>query len=411
MKKHKIDEWRGCYPSAWKGKIVPEAITHPAKFSNKLIRRIYDHMIAEGWLKAGDMVIDPFGGVALGALDAMRHGLHWRGIELEPRFADLGRQNIAMWNKQFGTMPGWCQDAVLLRGDSRHLMEVLSGGDGVVSSPPYTSDALGHAGEPNEIDKKKRLYSRMAGNSYSGAVGSPPYADGAQHQGGDSLTSLEFMSAKQLTGIGLAGGVSSPPYSEARIGQESGQEHAGRGDQYGPTAGQLGAMKADGFDAAIASPAYTGNVQVEKNAKSIDLHKQWENYRNTGGMSTDPANLGNPTGADQTNFWMAARQIVDQVFMVLRPGAHAVWVVKGFVKNKQLVDFPGQWRQLCEAAGFVTVHEHHALLVNHKGSSHTLEGGIVEHKTEAKSFFRRLAESKGSPPIDYETVLCMEKPA
>ena len=30
--------------------------------------------------------------------------------------------------------------------------------------------------------------------------------------------------------------------------------------------------------------------------------------------------------------------------------------------------------------------------------------------TERKSFFRRLAESKGSPPIDWETVWCMKKP-
>ena len=47
----KIDLWEGCYPSRWKGLIVPDAITHPAKFSSKLIRRIYEHMIAEGWLK------------------------------------------------------------------------------------------------------------------------------------------------------------------------------------------------------------------------------------------------------------------------------------------------------------------------------------------------------------------------
>jgi len=79
------------------------------------------------------------------------------------------------------------------------------------------------------------------------------------------------------------------------------------------------------------------------------------------------------------------------------------------VKNKQLVDFPGQWRQLCEAVGFESVHEHHAMLVHHKGTSNTLEGGTVEHITESKSFFRRLAEKKGSPRIDYETVLCMVK--
>jgi len=113
----------------------------------------------------------------------------------------------------------------------------------------------------------------------------------------------------------------------------------------------------------------------------------------------------------ENDFWMAARVIVEQVFTVLAPGAHACWVVKGFVKNKQYVDFPDQWRQLCEAVGFVTVHEHRALLVNVKGTSRTFEGEDVVHKTEAKSFFRRIYEKKGGHRVDWETVWCMEKPS
>ena len=34
---------------------------------------------------------------------------------------------------------------------------------------------------------------------------------------------------------------------------------------------------------------------------------------------------------------------------------------------------------------------------------------MIEKKVERKSFFRRLAESKGSPPIDYEVVLIQER--
>jgi hypothetical protein len=69
-------------------------------------------MIEEGWLHPGDLVIDPFGGVALGALDAMRLGLRWRGVELEPKFAELGNQNIGFWNAQFSRMPHWCTDDI-----------------------------------------------------------------------------------------------------------------------------------------------------------------------------------------------------------------------------------------------------------------------------------------------------------
>lgn len=120
--------------------------------------------------------------------------------------------------------------------------------------------------------------------------------------------------------------------------------------------------------------------------------------------------------------------LVPEAFAILRPGAHAVWIVKAFVKDKQIVPFPDQWRQLCEAVGFVTVHEHHAWLVEEKGNATVLfnngdlNTGDVVHvvgtkkkrvrsaKTERKSFFRRLAEKKGSPRIDYETVFCMERP-
>src|SRR5688500_7420705 len=117
-----VDSWNGCYPSNWKGVIIPEAIAHPAKFSSRLIRRIYEHMIGQGWLHEGDTVLDPFGGVALGALDALRLGLRWRGVELEARFFELGNKNIGHWNAKFGTMPRWSGDAVLLNGDSRKLM-------------------------------------------------------------------------------------------------------------------------------------------------------------------------------------------------------------------------------------------------------------------------------------------------
>ena len=42
------------------------------------------------------------------------------------------------------------------------------------------------------------------------------------------------------------------------------------------------------------------------------------------------------------------------------------------------------------------------------------QGDIVpeafSHPAKQKSFFRRLTESKGSPRIDYESVVCLQKP-
>ena len=296
-------EWRGCYPSNWKGVVVTEAMAHPAKFSSKLIRRIYDHMLEEGWVTAGDSVVDPFGGVALGAFDAMRHGLHWTGIELEERFHKIGNANIDSWMTKYGGMRNW-GTARLLHGDSREMCHVLRAMKASeesyqisVSSPPYDESFKGEQ-EPYEV-----THDRMVKNGHD-----------VSKLGKNSYTS--------------------------RIG-------------YGKTDGQLG-------------------------------------------------------GAD--DFWLSARAIVEQVYQSLTPGGHACWVVKDYVQAKQIVPFSDQWRQLCEAVGFETLHEHRAMLVHHKGRQGLLEGGTKEIKTESKSFFRRLAEKKGSPRIDWEVVWCMRKP-
>jgi hypothetical protein len=101
--------------------------------------------------------------------------------------------------------------------------------------------------------------------------------------------------------------------------------------------------------------------------------------------------------------------IVSEAFALLKPGGLAVWVVKAFVRDKQLVDFPGQWRSLCEACGFEPLEEIHAMLT--KEESHpSLFGGEHKKVKERKSFFRRLAEKKGSPKIDFEVVYIMQKP-
>jgi hypothetical protein len=469
------DIWEGCYPSQWKGMIVPDAMAHPAKFSSRLIRRIYEHMIDEGWLKRGDTVIDPFGGIALGALDAMRLGLRWRGIELEAKFVGLGKQNIELWNKKFSRMPQWSGDAVLFQGDSRKLYSIINCPelyeraqmeDALVSSPPYKNEIEGgglNINKPASFRGVLREGSLSMGvsdgnlgvmddNNFEGAVSSPPYnlpmsqdhngkrggtrgttpsEDGAFVKYGNTKGQLEGMASSD---IGFNAAISSPPFRHSEGGTPEPKpggvideglyaRHAAgnsAANGYGVSDGQLANMGKGDFEGAVSSPPYEAGVVKDRRSDLEKSRMEAKGYKPAGsaGMTGDRL-LGEAYGhgdgqlADETgdDFWMAARIIVEQVYMALTPGAHACWVVKGFVKNKAYVDFPDQWRQLCEAVGFVTLHEHRASLVHRKGSSMTLEGGTVEHKTESKSFFRRLAEKKGSPRIDYETVWCMVKPA
>lgn len=350
------DDWYGLYGEGWQGEIVPEAFAHPAKFSRALIRHIYRHLLDEGLVQPGDTVVDPFGGVALGSLDAMRCGLHWTGVELEPRFVDLGQQNIDRWLAQYAPhFPGW-GTARLVQGDSRELARVLSAAGACVSSPPY-AESLGNA------DRSGIDWSKQTDRDTS----HPHGWNGTRY--GITKGNLGNLPPGDLGGAmreGAAASVTSPPFEESLSGK-----------------GKCPDTRPDG------TPFGEG--------RSITLAD----------YGTSPGNIGNDTG---TTFWTAARDIVAQLYQVLRPGAPAVFVVKSFVRKGERVDFPGQWRQLCEACGFEAWHEHRAWVVEDRGSQWTLDGNLEHKEIKRCSFFRRLAEAKGSPKIDWETVLCMVKP-
>src|SRR5574341_1305437 len=192
------DDWRNCYRDGWSGLIVPDAFTHPAKFSRNLIARIYDHCRDQDWLTVGDTVLDPFGGVALGALDAMRLGCSWVGIELEEKFVRLGEQNIALWHRRYHRLPNWGM-AKLLQGDSRKLLAWGFAGrkaECVVGSPPYsasetTTSIIGETREEwyAKRNSEGRRYSKqnpsnlgnLPDHGFDAAIGSPPFL--AQERG------------------------------------------------------------------------------------------------------------------------------------------------------------------------------------------------------------------------------------
>lgn len=432
----KIDEWRGLYKESWKGLISDEAFAHPAKFSRALIQRIYDHVIEEGWASKGNSVVDPFGGVALGAFPAMQHGLMWYGCELEEKFVTLGNQNIALWNERYSRMPNW-GSARLLQGDSSKLIEVLSAADCCVSSPPYASGEKGHPSlgsvnkdewgkDGRDITRRRGLtgeygastgqLAEMKEGDHGLVVSSPPYVAISPEKSSKSVDYRKQYETYRSQG----GGASFEKFVAT-------QELHSQG--YGKSAGQLSAMSAGSFDAAVSSPPWEKGAEgVLRKAKfkdpeafAVEMAKRSKTNGSHGASAeaylaqierdagktygNSDGQLGQQSGE---TFWSASRLILEQLHQVIVPGGHAVFVVKAFVRNKQVVDFPGQWAQLCEAVGFRLLHDHHALLTEHYGT----QCGFDEDKrltVERKSFFRRLAESKGSPRIDHENVLCFER--
>ena len=475
--------WHNCYSDNWNGVIVAEAFAHPAKFARGLIRRIYEHMRDSGYIAPGDRVIDPFGGIAAGAVDAMSMGLHWYGCELEPRFVALGNANIDKWQRDLAMLGDRVGTARLVQGDSRYLASLLGGGmAATISSPPYS----GADGEGKTTDRDnrrlaaigredliKRLSTEFRGGkgygmevpgqlgtmrngNFAAAVSSPPYATGerghpslgsvnkdAWGKDGRDIAARRGLNAEygstsgQLADMSegvFAAAVSSPPYADAvnGTGEGPGARHdpihhngdnahkVSSANGYGATPGNLGNLSGDGFRAAVSSPPYEAGVNDSRNGGGID-HDKFANPNKhvpragAVGANTvaafkygsDPANIGNDTG---DTFWAAARAIVEQTYAVLRPGGYAAWVCKDFVRRGQRVPFSDQWQQLCVAVGFEPVERIYAMLVDDHGDQLDIFGGSHARRIERKSFFRRLAEKKGSPRIDHEDVIIMRKP-
>src|SRR3990167_1547938 len=247
------DTWRGCYKRGWGRELVPEAFSHPAKISFSLAERIYAHIAAEGWIAEDATVLDPFAGIGGCAYHALKHGLHFIGIELEPKFVDLAAQNVALWNRRYaGRFARWGM-AQVIQGDSRRLADVVHKAGGVVSSPPFagivaTQDpdflTTGEQGKTNPSKSNMPNYGSTPGNlgnlratdaGFSAAVSSPPYAESMEHAGG-----IDPNKSKHVGG----------PHSQMNNSDT----------RYGQAPGQLAAMRADGFDSAVSSPPYEASL-------------------------------------------------------------------------------------------------------------------------------------------------------
>ncbi|MEE9365490.1 MAG: hypothetical protein V3W44_02290 [Dehalococcoidales bacterium] len=631
-------DWYGLYAGGWRKEISDESFSHPAKFARGLIGRIYRHALKQGYIKPGDTILDPFGGVGLGAVDALRHGVHWRGVDLEQPFVDLGAGcdctgiSPSDWARFYGRwkqaryLDGrhWCPwciseagvvldepptpqagqaqavrrariaelsekhnrrvpkydplplpdggyvrrptqltifdkvdspsyernsgriprtgphhftgnlelfarryardgaTAALVQGDSRELGKVLGEADGVISSPPFQSSQKAQdIGFFCEVQRKWRpksggshpssrgVYAPSADNlgdlpatsaQFNAAIGSPPYAGQTIHGGGGIDTEKvkraggRNSQASAMDDYGDTRGqlgempegphaavIGSPPYAEslssddpdkrgglfrdpkrrndktltAEYGQSKGQlevmkvisslpyaesldrgtvdktarvklaarrgissaavspidmEQVGKRDQeYGDTPGQLGVMR------VVPSPPWEASVSTMEAenakryggwAKNTDGSNRLARSLTGGGYGSAPDQLGKENGTD---FWTAARQIMEQVAQALAPGAVAIWVLGGFVRDWKYVDFPDQWRRLGEACGFKSLEWIRAWKVESLGAQYTLEGKLEKLIIRRKTFFRITNERKGSPPVDFEVVLVQRR--
>jgi hypothetical protein len=359
---------------------------------------------------------------------------------LEKTFVDLTTKNIALHARKLAALG--CPQPVIIQGDSRRLCEILQEADLIVSSPPYAE-----------------LGANTKGHGIKGAAGSIGHgckADQAEY--GTSPGQLGAMRPGSIDCV-----LSSPPFMENNVNigavgntlaqRQQIHDSKPRKDSYGTTAGQLGAMKPGSIDCVLASPPYSEGLTQGGGQRTETTNSGAGGDIVPRHYGTTPGNLGNLKPGDVSlicssppyekaetggklppdkypqiggkifgyrqehqgcsegqlgnsqgpTFWEAARDIVAQCLQILRPGGVAIWVVKDFVRAKKRVDFTGDWRKLCEAAGFTTLHEHHAMLYKeHRFRS--IWGEEIIRRTNRASFFRTLANNKAGWAAYWEIV-------
>ncbi len=330
----------------------------------RLVRWLFE----TGAVEKGDTLLDPFGGISTTAIAGTSAGLKVVTCELEERFYRLGLDNMEI-HRRVWEAAGDPQPTCLL-GDSRRLAEVAG---------PVLAQCV---------------------------LSSPPYA-GSITAGGDQFGLLH--------GIKNGGGLEARN-DKGSIGVSS--------KEYGTTPGQLGAMPPGNLppgdalaSGVVSSPPYESSMESGDKKAHIDFSKcsdgrkvpkltaGWQGQRSESyGLSE--GQMGLESGE---TFWSAAKQIVFQCHLLLKPGATTCWVVKSYVKAGKIVPFPDQWAALLEATGFRVTHRIRCHLVSETREADLFGGETVKRK-ERKSFFRRLHEKKSPHTrIDFEEIVVAVK--
>ncbi len=414
----KVLTWQNCYRDNWNGLIVPEAYTHPAKFAPGLIRRIYQHCLEQGYLRKGDTVADPFGGIGGGGIMAAPMGIKWVGCELEQKFVDLALHNFALHAHAWQTM-GYPMP-VIVQGDSRHLSDVLGQADCCVTSPPHGDTNPAQSSSGINIEKQWETYRAQGGGMSLGKFRKQQ----EKHSGGygSSEGQIGCMKSGSVEAV-----ITSPPYAETIQSGAPGidWDKAGRPDRtkssknrhhpmstdeyvYSPNPHNIGNLRAGDVAAVVTSPPFSepgsqpvGNcpskpVRSKLKAMGIDNPQP---YGFTKGQ------IGQEVAE---SYWQAVADVYRECFKILKPGGVMCVVLKAYIKQGRRVPLPMQTLKLLIHLGFTPLERIKAMLVEE-----TITPGLfgnITKKTERKSFFRRLAEKKGSPEINWEEVLVVRKP-
>lgn len=300
----------------------------------------------------------------------------------------------------------------------------------VISSPPYSDIAAGAGGLNTKPAKKP---GQCSGRNPASASQTVNWSKELMHYG-----TTDGQIAKLKPGD-VDAVVASPPYADSTRGNDtdgidwnkakptkptSGNHQApGKsvsGD-YGATEGQIGALKVGPVEAVVTSPPWEDEThggcpgsRLKAPPTSGKGHSASLAARERQAQKDEGRVYGDSVGqigvTSGETYWQAVDAVYRACFRTIKPGGVIVLVVKDYVKAKKRVPLCDDTARLLEHIGFSVIERIHAMLVKETTHDDLFPGQSTVEKKERKSFFRRLAEKKGSPKIDFEEVIIARRP-
>lgn len=217
-------------------------------------------------------------------------------------------------------------------------------------------------------------------------------------------------------GLDFVGVEIEPPYYEKACKNVDlwNERYAGRLNRWGTASIHLGDSThlsdiVGTVGTVISSPTYSELQLHNPDPAAQQLFKEKSIFY---GVDENYGKADGQTGNMKPDeYWRVQQLISDEIKNVLSPGGHLIWVVKRYVRQKRMVEFPTEWADFYTKMGFEPVAWRKAWQLEPNGKQYSLFGGVKENKKDHRSFFRsRHARMFPSLAIDWEDVIVFRNP-
>ena len=413
----------------WRRFFPEDAIKHPAKANLNLIDFLIDK-----YTKEGDLILDPMAGTGSTCVLATLKGRDAICVDIEPLFFQWMEKAREIVEKT--PMLGRKGRMINILGDARRLSDLLKQIDIIITSPPY-ADTYKHdkrAENPEAIKKHADMLSIRSGDHHTqGRMRRiqrdfQGYSDNPDNIGNMPLGDIDII-------------ITSPPYAETLSIHSGGMKglknapkpstvgHDKNPQLYSDNPDNIGNLSLGDIDVIITSPPYESVLEGTSRHTRGGIASRDPALAQTRTYSTvlsvkqgvpvmyslNPDNIGNLKNRDE-DYEMLEREkrletlykrllrdgkptylsemlkVYNEMYKVLKPDGYVIIIIKGFIRNKQVIDLPYYTWLMMEKVGF------------------KLEK-LYKLRLETKSFWRILYYRKNPdvPRINHEYVIVCRK--